>query len=71
MIPALITVYVSNAFENYVFSSTKGRDQKTSADIEKVLKKEKNLVRFNNLDDTLSNVNEVYITKYNQEESLL
>lgn len=67
MIPALITVYVSNAFENYVFSSTKGRDQKTSADIEKVLKKEKNLVRFNNLDDTLSNVNEVYITKYNQD----
>lgn len=67
LMPALIAMYVSNKSENYVFSSTKGKDQETSSNIQKVLNKEKDLVRFNNLDDTLLNVNEVYITKYNQD----
>ena len=67
LMPALITMYISNLGENYVFSSVKSKDQKTGKYIKKVLKKENDFVRFNNLEDTLSNVNEVYITKYNQD----
>ncbi len=64
----LVVLFVSNSGDLYVkdniYNSNKYNQEK---EIRNVLKKEKDFVRFNNLDDTLENVNEVYITNYNQD----
>ena len=63
----IITLLVSNGSDIYVEGNYLSKDEsKVNKEIEDVLKKENNIVRFNNLEDTLRNVNEVYITNYNQ-----
>ena len=64
----IITLFISNSGDLYVSNKSKvdGQIEKEKA-IQKILNNEKDLVRFNNLDDTLENVNEIYINKYNQD----
>ncbi len=68
LVVPITTLLVSNASDTYL----KGKyfinsSNKVDKEIEKVLQKEKDIVRFNNLDDTLLNVNQVYISNYNQD----
>lgn len=68
LIAPITTMFISNSGDLYVSDKSKILEQeKNDKKIKKVLSKETNLVRFNNLDDTLENVNEVYIDNYNQD----
>lgn len=59
----LITLLVSNYNERYLSNSFSHNVSNKS--IENILQKEKDLVRFNKLDDTLQNINYVYKIGYN------
>lgn len=64
----IITLLVSNNSDKYLKGSFFSKDDtKVNSEIKEVLKREKDIVRFNNLDDTLKNVNEVFIKNYNQD----
>lgn len=64
----IITVLSSNYVDDYVSEELieEVEDIKTSNSIKDTLKEEKNIVRFNNLDNTVYNFNRVYSTNYNQ-----
>ncbi len=64
-----ITLYISNSNDLYV---SKNEDEKVVSEdisrrINNTLNRENDLVRFNNLDNTLQNVNRVYDINYNQD----
>lgn len=63
----IITLLISNNNEVYLKGNyfVKEKDN-IKREIKKVLKNEDDIVRFNNLDDTLRNINEIYISNYNQ-----
>ena len=68
LIVPIITLFISNSGDLYVSDKSDIDEQVIKEkSIKKILKKERDLVRFNNLDDTLENVNEVYINNYNQD----
>lgn len=64
----LITLFISNYMDTYVENKlfNKKNDLTVSKEMKDVLNGEKDIVRFNNLDNTLYNVNEVFLTEYNQ-----
>lgn len=64
----IITLLASNYVDDYVSEElmSEVEDIKTSNSIKDTLKEEKNIVRFNNLDNTVYNFNRVYSTNYNQ-----
>lgn len=64
----IITLLSSNYLEDYVSEEliSEVEDIKTSNAIKDTLKEEKNIVRFNNLDNTVYNFNRIYSTNYNQ-----
>jgi uncharacterized membrane protein YfhO len=70
MLIALTITFYNNKTDIYVRDDNKQKLYKTeemTKDIKDVLAKEKDVVRFNNLDNTLDNVNEIYVTDYNQD----
>ena len=64
LIAPTITFFISNTSDSYVKESTVNNN--ISAEIKQVLKDEKDIVRFNNLDDTLDTINYIYDPNYNQ-----
>lgn len=64
----IITLLVSNNCDKYLKGSFFNKDEgSVNREIKEVLKRESDIVRFNNLDNTLKNVNEVFIKNYNQD----
>lgn len=68
LVTPIITLLSSNYLEDYVSEEliSEVEDIKTSNAIKDTLKEEKNIVRFNNLDNTVYNFNRIYSTNYNQ-----
>ena len=64
LIAPTITFFISNTSDSYVKESTVNNN--ISTEIKQVLKDEKDIVRFNNLDDTLDTINYIYDPNYNQ-----
>lgn len=64
----LLTMFISNTTDLYVTKErlTNFHNPSIEAELEKVLSKEKELVRSNNLEDTLASVNYIYDINYNQ-----
>ena len=63
LLAQIITFCISNTSDNYVKKSI---NNNISNEIKTVLKEEKDIVRFNNLDDTLDTINYIYDPNYNQ-----
>lgn len=60
----IITFNVSNYNDTYV--SVQNQNTEITTNIKKILSQEKDIVRFNNLNNTLQNINEIYEIGYNQ-----
>lgn len=60
----IITFNVSNYNDTYV--SVQNKNTELTTNIKKILSQEKDIVRFNNLNNTLQNINEIYEIGYNQ-----
>lgn len=69
LLAPLITFFAVNLNENYVTKQDLHAQNTKSMtkEIKTTLDKEKDLVRFNNLDDTLKTINYIYDAKYNQD----
>ena len=65
----LITLFIANSTELYMNEKnlSEKENKKVTEAITETLQQEKNLTRFNHLSNDLKNVNEVYITEYNQD----
>lgn len=68
IVPLCVLLY-SNQGDKYVEEGSLNRYSlpDIEEEINQVLEKEKGIVRFNHLDDTLRNVNEVFIDRYNHD----
>lgn len=60
----IITFNVSNYNDTYV--PIQNQNTEITTNIKKILSQEKDIVRFNNLNNTLQNINEIYEIGYNQ-----
>ena len=68
LVPSVLNVLVANYNDEYVDENliSEVEDIKISEEIGKVLKKEKDIVRSNNLDNTVYNLNRIYSERFNQ-----